>query len=98
MGLRKIQAVMTSVLLLGISWSGFAQEAEKNEEKQQNLNRQMTLEREYDPIVQDAAKITSQPALREINITKRPINYSDFVVPAIPDKEVNTLPPGRLIV
>ena len=99
MGLNKIKTVMTLVLLLGISLSGFAQEPVKKEEKekQQDLNRQMTLEREYDPIVQDAAKITTQPAIREVNVTKRPITYSDYAVPLLPRKEMNTLPPGKLI-
>jgi len=99
MMMRKIQMVMTSVLLLGISLPGFAQESQKNEERdrQQNLNREMTLEREYDPIVQDATKVTALPAIREINIIKRPISYSDYAVPLLPDKEMNVLPPDKLM-
>jgi len=98
MGLRKIQVVMTSVLLLGTGITGFAQQTEKNKEKerQEDLNREMTLERDYDPIVQDASKITTLPAVREINIIKRPISYSDYAVPMLPDKEMNILPPDKL--
>jgi len=93
MRLRKIQMAATSVLLLGISLTGFAQD----ENDQQNLNREMTLEREYDPIVQDAAKVTTLPPIREIAITKRPITYSDYSVPVLPEKEMNILPPGSLM-
>ena len=95
MGLRKIMAT-TSVFLLGISLTGFAQNNEERE-REQNLNREMTLEREYDPIVQDASKVTTLPPIREINITKRPITYSDYAVPVLPEKEMNVLPPGTLM-
>ncbi|MDR2916537.1 MAG: TonB-dependent receptor [Tannerella sp.] len=103
--MRKIQVVMMSALLSGISLSGLAQESDKkNEEaerekreRQQNLNREMTLEREYDPIVQDAAKVNTLPVVREMNISKRPITYSDYAVPMLPDKEMYVLPPGKLM-
>ena len=104
--MRKIQVVVMSVLLSGIGLSGFAQnrtnrtntETESEmRERQQNLNREMTLEREYDPIVQDATKVSTLPAVREMNITKRPIAYSDYAVPMLPDKELNILPPGALM-
>ena len=95
MGLRKIQIAIASVILGGICLTGFSQESKKNEERE-SLNREMTLEREYDPIVQDAAKVTTLPAIREINITKRPITYSDYAVPMVPAKEMNLLPPGKL--
>ena len=100
MVMRKIQMMIMPVLLSGISWLGFAQESNKtNEEKerQQNLNRELTLEREYDPIVQDATKVTRLPAVREMNISKRPINYSDYTIPILPEKEMNVLPPGRMM-
>lgn len=104
MVMRKIQVVMIAALLSGMSFSGLAQEPDKNKEaekekieRQQNLNREMTLEREYDPIVQDAAKVNTLPVVREMNISKRPIVYSDYAVPALPDKEMNVLPAGRLM-
>ncbi|MDR2039335.1 MAG: TonB-dependent receptor [Bacteroidales bacterium] len=102
--MRKIQVVMITALLSGTSLSGFAQEPDKNKEaekerieRQQNLNREMTLEREYDPIVQDAAKVNTLPVVREMNISKRPIVYSDYAVPTLPDKEMNILPAGMLM-
>ena len=102
MVMRKIQVVMISALLSGISLYGFAQENEKNSEsekidRQENLNREMTLEREYNPIVQDAAKVNSLPVVREIKISKRPIIYSDYVMSLMPEKEMNVLPAGALM-
>ena len=97
MVMRKIQAAILSAFMWGIGSTGFAQERNTENEQQQNLNREMTLEREYDPIVQDASKVTTLPPIREINITKRPITYSDYVVPALPEKEMNILPPGTLM-
>ena len=98
--MRKIQVVMASILLMGVCMQGFAQESERTKEereRQQNLEREMTLEREYDPIVQDATKVTTLPAIREINITRRPITFSDYMSPMLPEKEMNTLPPGKLM-
>lgn len=100
MVMRKIQVVMMSALLSGISSYSLAQEPDKkNEEKEQhqNLNREMTLEREYDPIVQDAAKVITLPEVREMSISKRPIIYSDYAVPLMPEKEMNILPAGTLM-
>ena len=94
--MRKIQVVMMSALLSGISLSIFAQETDRNKE-QQDLNREMTLEREYDPIIQDAAKVNTLPVVREMSVSKRPIIYSDYAVALMPDKEMNTLPAGSLM-
>ena len=94
MVIRKIQVVMMSVILSGISLQGFAQESDR---KNQDLNREMTLEREYDPIVQDAAKVNTLPVVREMNVTKRPIVYSDYAVALIPEKEMTILPSGELM-
>jgi hypothetical protein len=96
---------MIAALLSGITVPGFAQEPDKErenaenykEERQKDLNREMTLEREYDPIAQDAAKINTLPVVRDINIAKRPIVYSDYAVPVLPDKEMNVLPAGTLM-
>jgi hypothetical protein len=105
MVMRKIQVVMITALLSGMILPGFAQEPGKNKEddereradRQQNLNREMTLEREYDPIMQDAAKINTLPVVREVNVSKRPIVYSDYAVPVLTGKEMNVLPAGTFM-
>ena len=46
------------VALLG---SAAAASAQEDVTKEKNLNREMTLEREYDPSVQDASKVNTLP-------------------------------------
>ena len=48
------------------------------QEKETKLNREMTLEREYDPSVQDANKVNCLPDLKELKVTKHMIEYSPF--------------------
>jgi hypothetical protein len=63
---------------------------------QEQLTREMTLEREYDPTVQDANKVNRLPELKEPVVTKRPIDYSPFTAPADPAKEITILPSGNI--
>ncbi|MDR1601031.1 MAG: TonB-dependent receptor [Tannerella sp.] len=64
---------------------------------QEQLTREMTLEREYDPTVQDASKINRLPEVKEPAVTKRPIDYSPFTSPADPPGELTVLPPGNIL-
>lgn len=66
-------------------------------QEDKNLNREMTLEREYDPSVQDASKINSLPAVKEPVIRKSPIGYADFTLPVEPQKELGILSSGRVM-
>ena len=54
------------VALLG---SAAAASAQEDVTKEKNLNREMTLEREYDPSVQDASKVNTLP-VRARSITR----------------------------
>ena len=67
----------------------------QNEEK--DLNREMTLEREYDPTVQDASKVNTLPVIKEPVVKKMPIDYATFTVPADPEKEISLLPSGNIM-
>ena len=93
MVMRKIHVVMISTFLSGVSLHGFAQESDKKED----LNREMTLERVYDPIVQDATKVNTLPVVREMSVTKRPIVYSNYSIAVIPEKEMSVLPSVELM-
>jgi hypothetical protein len=64
---------------------------------QEQLEREMTLEREYDPTVQDANKINRLPEVKEPVVTKRPIDYSPFTAPADPAREITVLPSGNIL-
>lgn len=63
---------------------------------QEQLTREMTLEREYDPTVRDANKVNRLPEVKDPVFTKRAIDYSPFTTPADPDKEILLLPSGSV--
>ncbi|MEG1543516.1 MAG: TonB-dependent receptor [Tannerellaceae bacterium] len=85
---------LCAVVLLG---TAAAVNAQEDVSKEKNLNREMTLEREYDPSVQDASKINTLPPVKEPEIKKMPISYSSFTVPANPEKEIGLLPSGNIL-
>ncbi|MDR3143119.1 MAG: TonB-dependent receptor [Tannerellaceae bacterium] len=64
---------------------------------QENVNRELTLEREYDPSVQDANKVNTLPAIKEPVAGKRPVDYAAFVLPAEPERELGILPSGNIM-
>jgi len=45
---------------------------------QTGLDRNVTVEREFQPVIQDAGKITRLPEVLNINISKERVEYSDF--------------------
>ena len=63
----------------------------------EKLTREMTLEREYDPTVQDANKVNRLPELKEPEVTRRTIEYSPFTIPANPEKHIYILPSGDIM-
>ena len=81
--------------LLGSTIAMQAQEVKK--EKEQELNREMTLEREYDPTVQDANKVNTLPVIKEPEAKKMSIDYATFTVPTEPEKEISLLPSGNIM-
>ena len=86
-----IRKILTGIILLGGFIFVHAQEQDER------LVREMTLEREYDPTIQDANKINRLPEVREPEITKRTIEYSPFTIPADPEKEIIVLPSGDIM-
>ena len=83
--------IFTGVLLLSSFMFVHAQQQDER------LSREMTLEREFDPTIQDANKINRLPEVREPAITRRSIEYSPFTIPANPDKEIIVLPSGDIM-
>lgn len=71
--------------------------AQKDGSKDKNVTREMTLEREYDPSVQDASKVNTLPLVKEPKIRKMPISYSTFALPVEPDKELSLLSSGKVM-
>ena len=71
--------------------------AQEDKSKDKSLNREMTLEREYTPTVQDANKVNTLPLVKEPEAKKVPISYSNFSIAATPEKEFSLLPSGSIM-
>lgn len=87
------QKVLCVAVLLGFAVTVSAQE----KKEQQTLERKMTLEREYDPTVQDANKVNTLPEIKEPEVTKRSIDYSDFTLATDPEMQIVVLPSGNIM-
>ncbi|MDR2118736.1 MAG: TonB-dependent receptor [Tannerellaceae bacterium] len=86
----------TAICILCLS--GFALHLAAQEEQTESaLSRELTLEREYNPSVQDANKVNTLPAVKEPVITKIPIDYATLSIPADPKRELNLLPADRFL-
>ncbi|MCD7930919.1 MAG: TonB-dependent receptor [Tannerellaceae bacterium] len=66
-------------------------------QENQDLSRELTLERKYDPTVQDANKVNTLPAVREPDVKRADIEYASYAIPADPLKEINVLPSGNIM-
>ena len=92
---NRIRICAAAVLLLSCSLGLRAQDDRENTDEK--LRRELTLEREYDPGVQDADKVNRLPEVKDPQVTKHKIEYSRFTTTADPDREIITLPSGRVM-
>lgn len=76
-----------TVALLFIFIAAFAQKEENNA-----LNREMIIEKDFTPIVQDASKINILPRVETPSIRKTSILYSDWTVPVTTPSVLQILP------
>jgi hypothetical protein len=82
------------VLLLLVTQRAFGQEAAA-----ERLNREMTLEKEYNPAVQDADKVSVLPVLGDAGaVQKADILYADKTYPLLPDREYDVQAMGGMAV
>lgn len=88
-----IPALCLTALLSGTA----TVQAQTEQTNEKNLNREMTLEREYDPSVQDANKVNTLPVIKEPEVKKMAIDYATYTVPANPEQEIDLLPPGQIM-
>ena len=61
------------------------------------LTRQLELQREFNPTLQDANKINSLPILREPQITKANTDYASWTTKATPPIEIALAQPGKIM-
>ncbi len=85
------QKLLCAAVLLGAAATVSAQE----DETKKRLDREMTLEREYAPTVQDANKVNMLPEIKEPQVARQEIAYSPFTMPTDPDKQIPLLPSGN---
>lgn len=89
----KYKKVLCVAVLLGTAVAVSAQE----DTDKKKLDREMTLEREYAPTVQDANKVNTLPEVKEPTVTKSSIEYSTFTMATDPEKQIILLPSGRIM-
>lgn len=87
------QKVLCVAVLLGSTVAVSAQE----DADKKKLDREMTLEREYAPTVQDANKVNTLPAIKEPAVQKRAIDFSPFTLATEPEKQITLLPSGNIM-
>lgn len=59
-----------------------------------SLRREVTIEKDFTPIVRDASKINTLPEVEEPTVTRQSIQFSDWTVPAPLEAGVVQLQPG----
>lgn len=62
----------------------------------QNVDQNVTVEREYKPVIQDAGKITTKPEVLEITVDKKQAAYTDFNFPLQVDQNLSVLSAAQL--
>ena len=67
-----------------ISTASFAQ-------SDSELNRSVTVERDFQPVIQAAGKVSTKPAVVETTIEPAPIEYSEYTADVEPEKRFNPL-------
>lgn len=95
--MKKMKTIQYIKAFCVIALLGTFSRVSAQEETTNYLNREMTLEREYDPSVQDANKVNTLPVVKEPVVRKIPIDYATFTLPVTPDKEYSLLPSGRVM-
>lgn len=72
--LSETRVVLVAAIFL-FPLAGMAQTAE---EESPAVDRNVTVERDFQPVIQDAGKITSLPEVLTVNVSKSAVDYSDF--------------------
>ncbi|MEG1616071.1 MAG: hypothetical protein RR202_04185 [Bacteroidales bacterium] len=86
---------VTLYALAMVAGAPFAAQGQESA-KDSTLNRELLLEKEYNPIVRDADKINKLPEVEAPRANKTQIVYSDLSVQATPTAEANTLTAGDI--
>ena len=80
--LKILDLIVITIFCL-FSTASFAQDDE--------LNRSVTVERDFQPVIQAAGKVSTHPAVVETTIEPAPIEYSEFTADVTPGTSFNPL-------
>ena len=80
----KNRLLAVSGWLLAISLSATAQ-------NDSTLNRSVTVERDFQPVIQDAGKVATKPAVVETTIEPAPVEYSEYTADVTPGNTFHSL-------
>ena len=72
--------------LLAVSLCGFALN-----ENDSALNRSVTVERDFQPVIQAAGKVTTKPAIEQVTIEPTPVEYSEYTAEVTPGNTFHPL-------
>lgn len=82
--MKRNKFLAISCWLLAISLSAFAQ-------SDSALNRSVTVERDFQPIIQSAGKVATKPAVIETTIEPAPVEYSTYTAEVKPEASINPM-------
>ena len=82
--MKKMNKYLFSALCMLYSLSTFAQ-------SDSALNRSVTVERDFQPVIQAAGKVSTKPAVVETTIEPAPIQYSSFTADVTPSATFHSL-------
>ena len=82
--MMKNRLLAVSGWLLAVSLSATAQ-------NDSTLNRSVTVERDFQPVIQDAGKVATKPAVVETTIEPAPVEYSEYTADVTPGNTFHSL-------
>src|SRR5674476_642296 len=84
-------------ILFFLAGSAVSVKAQAKAETQDSIvDRNVTVEREYKPVIQGAGKINSVPQVLDIQVVKSMPDYSNFNLPLNVDYNIHTLAAAEL--
>ena len=88
---------VSALLACLVAFSGQAQQQKQTQQqKKENLNKEITLQKDFVPVEKKATKKNSLPKVKKTSSTKAVnLKYSDWAAPIDVPPEAPTMPPYR---
>ena len=82
--MAELSRYMLIFILAAAAWNPVAAQSDE-------LNRSVTVERDFQPTIQSAGKVATKPAVVETDIEPAPVEYSDYTADVTPGTSFNPL-------